>query len=620
MSERWEEFILGVESTNNVESVIYRSWLRSKSFQIDHKRIINNELLPASRFRERCQAQEDLIRAGKLVLPYLFSLLRGLNYMVLLADSDGYILEALGDPPFMNKAQLVYLSPGASWREDVKGTNAIGTALTEQTPLKVLGREHFVKENHFLACGAAPIRDPRGETIGVLDITGEDSQKNERLLEIVIMGSKMIEQNLQLFQLQRSSQLTKQSIQMVGEMLHEGFIAIDNRGIISEINSFGAKLLGYKREDIIGQSVSEVFHSPKGWMVSNDTLNLKINGQAGTEVISRLCEVMDHIGSGIGIVGVIQPAPANREQQGKAMWVGRSVLTKQVFERAAKAASTSSSVLITGESGTGKEVIARYIHRLSTRNAGPFVALNCAALPDSLVESELFGYADGAFTGAKRGGKPGKFELANGGTIFLDEIGDMPLDVQVALLRVLQEKEVLRIGDSKPRKIDVRVIAATHKNLPALVSGGIFRLDLYYRLKVVSIGLPPLRERIEDILDLIPYFMDKVCRNLGKLPMRLTEDVYTHLLAYSWPGNIRELENCIESMVAMAEGLELTVADLPIEFQTSSFKQSSGLLNQQTRIAILQALSQTNGKIAPAARLLGIGRNTLYRKMEELGI
>ena len=298
-------------------------------------------------------------------------------------------------------------------------------------------------------------------------------------------------------------------------------------------------------------------------------------------------------------------------------------MTQGVFKRAEKAAQTNATVLIQGESGTGKEIIARYIHQNSIRGDGPFVALNCAAIPATLIESELFGYTDGAFTGARRGGQPGKFEIAQKGTIFLDEIGDMPHNVQASLLRVLQEREVVRIGDNRPRKIDVRVVAATNKNLTSRIEDGDFRLDLYYRLKVVTLELPPLRHRLEDIYDLVPFFIKKICGNSGKPPISVTEDVYTRLLAYDWPGNVRELENCIESMLAMAESSFLTVDDLPEEVTAQNARmwdQGENLMDRQMKHAIVKALAKTNGKIAPAARVLGIGRTTLYRKIEEYGI
>ncbi|HWJ03991.1 MAG TPA: GAF domain-containing protein, partial [Verrucomicrobiae bacterium] len=324
MGEIWRNFINGEVHQENIEPVILRSWQRSAGYQIAPEKAANNELLPDLRLRERCQQHEDLIRAGQPVLPDIFNLLQGSNYIALLCDSEGFILESLGDPPFMSKAQQVYLSPGASWREEVKGTNAIGTALTENAPVKVLGWEHFVKENHFLACWAAPIRNLQGQTVGVLDITGDIGNPNHRTLEIVIMAARMIEQNLQLLELNRNFQLVRQGITVAGELLREGFLAIDSQGLITEINQIGAALLGRKREDVIGRSANEVFRSSKGWVINNNGLDVKLSEETG-EVLSRLRQLTDVTGKTMGAVGVLQSVV--KETAVNPLWVGSHELT-----------------------------------------------------------------------------------------------------------------------------------------------------------------------------------------------------------------------------------------------------------------------------------------------------
>lgn len=620
MNVYWHRFLKGEQVENEVAPVIYRSWQRSMSYNVNPSEISQNMILTASHLRELRDSQEDLIRAAESVIPYIFKLLQSANYTVLLVDNKGFILEALGDGPFLSKAQRIHLSPGVNWGEDVKGTNAIGTALSENSPIAVSGWEHFVRENHFMTCLAAPIHGLLGETVGVIDISGETGNRQEHVLDIAVMGAKMIEQNLRSLDIERQLKFYQQGAKLTIDLLKEGFISINRLGIITNINLSGASLLGRKREDIIGRPVAEVFSTPKGWMLNDKQLDLRLKDQVGNEIISRLRRLTDDSGKTLGAIGTVQLTKPHTVTH---LWVGSSASSRQILERVQRAASTHSSILLQGESGTGKEIVARMIHELSPVKPGPFVALNCAALPSSLLESELFGYADGAFTGARRGGQPGKFELAHQGTIFLDEIGDMPLAAQVALLRVLQEKEITRIGDTKPHKVDVRVIAATHKDLKALVEAQTFRLDLFYRLKVVTIELSPLRDRLEDIRELVPYFIQKSCAHLGRPFLGIEEEVYSYLCAHSWPGNVRELENCIEGMVAMANTPILTVNDLPMELKTMpdlDDREVLSLLSQQTRQAILTALAQTHGKIAPAARLLGIGRNTLYRKIKEFNI
>lgn len=618
MSEVWADFIRGTNPVRDVNPVIFRSWQRCREQQLNFEKV-PAEILTPSQLRERFDAQETLMDAAKSVFPFLVRYLKGKRYIILLCDADGYILKSVGHPPFLTKAQTVHLSPGANWREDVKGTNAIGTALAERRPVQVIGWEHYVRENHFLNCWATPICNTSGEPVAILDISGETGGEDERLAEIVLMGGKMIEQNLQVLELQNNFRFCQEGIKMAGEMLREGFVTINSRGEISNINEAGSRLLGHKREEVIGRPASEVFCSGRGLLVRNTSLSLQVDN-AGVSVHSRFSQVTDDNGSILGAVGVIQPGlQAGRSE---TFWVGRSELTRKVFAQAAKAAMSLSTVLILGESGTGKEVLARYIHNMSDRKKGPFVAINCAAIPATLIESELFGYAEGSFTGARKGGQPGKFELAQDGTIFFDEIGDMPLHVQASLLRVLQEKEICRLGDTKTRKINARIVAATNKDLKTLVDEGKFRLDLYYRLKVVTLDLPPLRLRKEDILDLAPHFVIKASSAQGKRPAAVSDEVYARLLSYDWPGNIRELENCIEGMVAMSEGMVLTEEDLPQEIRGTESEKlpEEPILERQTRQAILHALSQTRGKIAPAARILGIGRTTLYRKLEEYNI
>nr|MDA8229427.1 sigma 54-interacting transcriptional regulator [Desulfitobacterium hafniense] len=401
MNIYWHRFLKGEQVEAEVHPVIYRSWQRSMSYNVNHSVISQNQILTASHLRELRDSQEDLIRAAEPVLPYIFQLLLSANYTVLLGDKNGFILEAQGDGPFLSKAQKVHLSPGVNWREDMKGTNAIGTALSENIPVTVSGWEHYVKENHFLSCWAAPIHGCQGETIGVLDISGETGNRQERILAIAIMGAKMIEQNLHSINIERQLKLSQQGAKLAIELLQEGFISIDNLGVITNISPVGAALLGRKREDIIGKLVAEVFSTPKGWMLNKQELDLRVRVSSGKEITSRLRRVTDDSGKSLGAVGTVQLSDTQLVTP-TPLWIGSSPKSRQILERVQRAAATHSSILIQGESGTGKEIVARMIHELSHRKQGPFVALNCAALPSSLLESELFGYADGAFTGARR--------------------------------------------------------------------------------------------------------------------------------------------------------------------------------------------------------------------------
>jgi PAS domain S-box-containing protein len=615
-------FVNGEDKVSSVDPLIHQSWQRSRNYNINHQRFENTDVLTRPLLKERCQSNEHLVRAAQNVLPELFNFLKELKHIVLFSDQEGYILQSVGEPTFLNKVQQVQVSPGTNWREDVRGTNAIGTILHEHVPLTILSWEHYVQQVHFIDCWAAPIKGPQGDVIGVLDISAEASNEQSRqLLDLAVTGARLIELNLHLYRLEQMFSVYKQGFNLAGQMLQDGLIAIDYDGTITEINHIGASLLGYKREDVIGQMAVDVFKS-KSWGFKGEASNLNLEMKSGLNVSTQLQQVTDVNGNTLGAVGTLK---LDTLADTRNVIVGRSKLIKDVIRRAEKTAQTNATVLITGESGTGKENIARRIHAKSYRAGQAFVPINCASIPETLIESELFGYVEGSFTGAKRGGMPGKFEIADGGSIFLDEVGDMPFNVQASLLRVLQEKEVCRIGDSRLRKIDVRVIAATNQDIHALTMSGQFRLDLYYRLNVVNILIPPLRDRMEDLLDLIPYFTKKACQIHKKPLLEISPKMYDYFLSYTWPGNVRELENCIESLVVMSENHELSIDDLPpylgnMELSSKTEKHLDLHTKKATTSAILMALQEANGSKGTAAQLLGISRTTLYRKMKELGL
>jgi transcriptional regulator with PAS, ATPase and Fis domain len=302
--------------------------------------------------------------------------------------------------------------------------------------------------------------------------------------------------------------------------------------------------------------------------------------------------------------------------------IGQSPALTEALRLGRIAARGAANVLIQGESGTGKELFAQAIHKASARCDGPFVALNCGAIPRNLVESELFGYDEGSFTGARTGGRPGKFELTQGGTIFLDEIGEMPLDMQVKLLRVLQEKSITRVGGQRCMDIDVRIIAATNRDLAEEVRDGNFRSDLYYRLNVLSIQVPPLREREGDICLFVRFLLSKMCRQLGVPTKQFTPDANRLLAAYDWPGNVRELENVIERAVNTCAGSDITTEYLPrtlLERPDSGLSDEVSLRDMERRL-IVETIRKTGGHISKAAAMLGIRRNTLYSKLKKYAI
>lgn len=434
-------------------------------------------------------------------------------------------------------------------------------------------------------------------------------------------------------------------------------ILIDKDTKVRMINKAFADYLGYKKEDIIGKKVKEVDRNtrfPYVFKTKKAEIAWKHKFENGHTAIVHRIPVLDDEGEinyGFGMVlfedmkefkdiiekNKLLETELNhykkrlKELSGaKYSWdniISKNKNMAYIKQIGKKAAMTSSNVLILGESGTGKELYAHSIHNDSPRHLAPFVKVNCAAIPSDLLESELFGYEEGAFTGAKKGGKVGKFELANGGSIFLDEIGDMPLNMQSKLLRVLQEREIERIGSNKTKSIDVRIIAATNHNLKELVNKGEFREDLYYRLNVMTIEIPPLRERYDDIEDLATLLLKKISSQLGKYVNKISTRAMEYLNIHSWPGNVRELENVLERAVNLTDNDTILPIHLPSYLTQKEIKQRSGpiktmkyIVEEAEKKAIKSALEYTNWNKLKTAKLLQISRSSLYDKIERYNI
>lgn len=432
--------------------------------------------------------------------------------------------------------------------------------------------------------------------------------------------------------------------QMV-ETISEGFMAIDKDGRIAYLNRKGSEILGLKPEEVTGKhlrsfvdfepEILTVLKTGKGW--TNREFFIEMPRKGRIHLLKSAIPIFDDLGHTIGVLDTFREIRAIRHLVAdvvgaKAFFTFDDLITQSpkmqsLIDLAKRAAMDNSNVLIEGESGTGKELLAHAIHNYSHRKNGPFVVIDCSALPRELVESELFGYEEGAFTGAKRGGRQGKFELANGGTVFLDEIGEMPLEVQTKLLRVLQSRYVVRVGGHQPIPVDVRIIAATNRDLEQEVEKGNFRLDLYYRLNVVHFKIPPLRERREDILFLAAAFMEKNAKKSGRANYKLDEEVKAALVNYDWPGNVRELENVIERACVFATSEQLTkelfpekLFQSPTQFGTQSADDVLFPLEEAEKRAIFMAIMKAQGNKSLAAKYLGISRSTLYEKMKRLNI
>ena len=552
---------------------------------------------------------------------------------LLVYNPDGHI--NLTD---MNGVTLSYcgrdLTPvGSILHESVLGTNCTALCLKHQRLVYLLNGENWktsLRNRHY-PCAAAPIRAADGRMIAALTLTATQDNFHYHTLGTVQAAAEAVGQQLVLRDL-----LAEQ--RSILETLNEGVIVLDRHGIIKTINRYARQIFHSIAQ--VGHHVDNILNPQNAQITTMSFCNDRevIFIPAEDKPVSCLVSVM--------------PAPAEgriislRENQRiKAitrrvmginasytfdMLCGNAPALQVAMDKARSSSRSDSTVLLTGESGTGKELFAQAIHNESPRNSEPFIAVNCGALPRDLVQSELFGYADGAFTGSRRGGAAGKFELADGGTLFLDEIGDMPLEAQTSLLRVLQEGEVVRIGASQAIKVNVRIIAATNCNLLHAVETGAFRQDLYYRLNVISIPIPALRERSEDIPALIEWFSEKVCTQMKKVNMHFTPQAIDALCRYPWPGNVRELENIVERVINTHDGLQIDVTDLPEEITRSATRlpvrhgspvlTNTARLDETERAHIITTLSSLKGNLRQAAQQMGLSRAGLYNKLKKYSI
>ncbi|GAB4330868.1 MAG: sigma-54 dependent transcriptional regulator [Candidatus Abyssubacteria bacterium] len=439
-----------------------------------------------------------------------------------------------------------------------------------------------------------------------------------------------------------------ENLRSIFDSLYDGIITVDPTGRIQQFNKSAEKITGFTASEALEKPLHEVLVSRTedrlteklvGAIRNNrriENYELEITTRDGRlRTINITSTVLTNLyadeaaGAVISIADVTEIHTLKQELKGRYRLnriIGKNYLMQQVYDRILLTADSDSTVLIHGESGTGKELVAHAIHYHSHRADGPFIRVNCSALAETLLESEMFGHAKGAFTGALYD-KVGRFEAASGGTIFLDEVGDFSPFIQLKMLRVLQEKEIERVGETVSRKVDVRIIAATSKNLTELVQQGHFRPDLYYRLRVIPIYLPPLRERKDDLPLLVNHIIERLNEKMGKRIRGVKEDAMSALWSYDWPGNIRELEHAIEHAMVLTRGDMVSLEELPVEIRKSDdlepvpsikrfLRQDGHSSHERERQAIEQALADTSGNRTRAAKLLGMSRTTLWRKMK----
>ena len=620
-----------------MQGYIEKSHKRCKSTEILAKNMISTKILSGVDIMDKIEKNKKLILAAIPFMNRLYNFVRGSAFFAILCDSDGCILNVIGDESILSEAAKIKMITGAYMDETHIGTNAMSLVISEEVPIQISGEEHFIEAYHKWTCSAAPIKDLNGKIIGIIDLTGYIENVHPHTLGMVVAAADAIERMLEINKYNSMLEISKKRLETTFNSISFGILTCDLIGNITTMNKQVVRMFGYSESEMrkikipdLIQNWNEIIEQLKVKGIFNDEdtyINARANKLQYTLSLYPIYDLEMNIEE---ITLVLHELKKSRKLVGKILSgqaiytfdkvIGKNENFMKVMDYAKKIAESKSTIFITGESGTGKEVFAQAIHNYGIRRDEPFIAVNCGAIPRTLVESELFGYEDGAFTGAKKGGNAGKFEIADGGTIFLDEIGEMPTDMQIKLLRVIQESTITRIGSSKQIPIDVRIMAATNKDIKHEIERGNFRKDLYYRLNVLPLNLPSLRERRDDIPELVNYYMEKTSKMLNKRIVDISEAYMKNLVDYDWPGNVRELENVIE-LIVNCEAIQLNFSDKVAEVQINSVNFNTGTnLEMMEKQHITKVIKDVNGNITLAANILEIGRNTLYRKIEKYNI
>jgi sigma-54 dependent transcriptional regulator, acetoin dehydrogenase operon transcriptional activator AcoR len=633
LDQAWERFTRGGEP-EGVRPEIARSWTRTRDVHRIDPYLARAPMLPPDDLAGRLERDEGLHVAAPVV-GQLAEGLRGSGHVVALFDTTGCMLSLGGDRAAIDALEGINFRPGACWREDAAGTNGPGTALVERRAVEVFASEHYVAAWQEWASASVPIGRPgSGEPVTLVDVTGPWDARDVQGLVAATSIAAVIEERMRARESVRREVI--RYAMNVARAAGEALVAADDRGLVLQGNDAAARS-GVLEAGRLPQPATDRLLRALRPGASDEEAVLEWQGSS-QERWRAACTVVRHEGRPVGallrLLSPSRPRPAPRSASPAARpfepILGSSAPLAAALHLARVCARNDLPVVITGETGTGKELFARGIHAAGDRADRPLVALNCGAIPATLVEAELFGYEPGTFTGGQKEGKAGKLEEANGGTLFLDEVAELPLPAQTALLRVLQESEVVRLGGSRTRPVDVRILAATNRRLEEEVAAGRFRQDLYFRLNVLHISVPPLRERREDVPLLARAFLAEAEERTGRIGLSFSEDALAVLAAHAWSGNVRELRNVVLRAAAVVATppigpRDLLLADLATPRPASppaevDDRPEPGEGEDGPRDELLAVLDASGWNIARTATTLGISRMTLYRRLRRLGI
>lgn len=625
-----------------VRPMIYQSWQRSREYGLDPWRPVAAPPLGQLAARRRLSAA--LIATAWPCVAMVAKIVSGSGMRFDLFDGEGYILQTVGDDQVLQKSRQAGFVPGVNIAECQAGTNAMALSLINDEICQVSGPEHYNALIREMNCSAVPLHDAGGKIIGVVNILNYDWRKNRETHGLAISLGETIENRLALTKTIEDLTVSRDTMSKIMEYLPHGLAYFNRHGELERYNRQLLQLLDLTHaadSAAVRAAITRYLLTLDCWQQQGDVERREVLLTVGRKAKSLLLSARS-IGNQQGKLLILEDTDSllrlhtslrgNRAIYQFSDIIGESKEIKLAKALAQRVANSASAVLVYGESGTGKEVFAQSIHNASPRRHKPFVAINCGAIPSELIESELFGYEAGAFTGALKGGKPGKFEIASGGTLFLDEVENMPLNVQIKLLRALSTHKITRLGGTEEIPIDVRLISATKKDLLKEADEGNFRDDLYYRINVVTIKLPALRERGRDIRLLAAHYLEEYARQYCLTRLQADEEFFQALSHYAWRGNVRELKNVMERTLLLADNADtLTLRHLPEKIVSAyRYKQTKNellrelsetdakdgnILQVAEEIAIRLVLQQTRGNLARTAKRLGIARSTLYQKI-----
>jgi transcriptional regulator of acetoin/glycerol metabolism len=637
LKENWEKFVNVKETPKNVRPLILEAWERCAKLKVDFLSgkgtRVSDKVLKDSLYKRK-----ELIEVAGPIMKDVFEIVKNTSYSVVLTDEKGIIIDLIINKDLEKNHQQLNFVLGSIWDEKNVGNNAIGTCLALDKPVQIIGAEHYCEYHHRWTCSAAPIHNSKGELIGCFDLSGKAEDVQTHTYGIAVSSANSIEKQFTILESYKLLDTTFDSIL-------DGLMIMNSDLKIYKFNNQVPNILKMEDDEIYNINITEVF---KDFDIVNKIFNNKqkikysditlIINDKKVECSLNISPIIlsDDV---IGAVLVLREAKQFRKEISKlagfrANYTFNNIITKNdkmkdLINTTQKIAKTNCSVLIEAESGTGKELFAQAIHNESRRKDGPFVAVNCSAIPKELFESEIFGYESGSFTGALKGGRPGKFELANGGTIFLDEIGEVPLEMQAKLLRVLDNNRVVRVGGTYERDLDVRVVSATNRNLIDEISKGFFRQDLYYRLNVINVRIPPLRKRKDDIIELAKFFLNNLNEENESSNKYFSNNFEIELLKHPLTGNVRELKNIIQSAYYLADkdlidsyhyGSNVESNETFYKESQNKYELSSITLKDIEKESIVQAIATNNGNIKKAAEELNISKATIYRKIKSYSI